>query len=297
MDIAALLGELADLSSVDWPFSTVDAIMLRRPGKRPDVYYKPVDDRGLRQRFTLAHELGHLRLAWHIGNKACSIPTNGPGLLRTRRPEEQEADVFASCILVPNRWLRDLSASYGDNMNDLLSELRSAQVSTKASILALRRMLPAGWVFQINGQEPVHSRGTALPAFAGALTVRRNLDHEASSSGRLDLHGNTVRWWRLTGSYGLPDEDEDPRTTTELLRSAIRAHEPDHHNAVHLERVANGIVGGGTRDDAGKPAGELYASLLYRFRKLAVQEILTHPDFHMWLARKARDKAAKVARS
>ncbi|MCD2140414.1 ImmA/IrrE family metallo-endopeptidase [Rhodococcus pyridinivorans] len=297
--IEALLGEIADLQSVRWPFRTVDAIMIRRPDNRPQVFYSPVDERGLRQRFTLAHELGHLKLAWHLGNKACTLPgpsAAAPDLpsFQSRPPEEQEADVFASAILVPNRWLGELTATYGDDMDTMLNSVATAQVSATASLLALRRVLPSGWAFQINNQsDPILSRGTELGPSSG-LPLRSLLDKEAHGSGRVVLHQQTVRWWRLTEPYGLPDVDSDSRTTTELLRSAIAACGYTGSVALRVERSANGKVGGVTRADAGKPAGELFAVLRYRFRDFAYRDALEHNDFQLWLARKARDKAAKA---
>lgn len=291
MPIVQILAGEVELAVSEWPVPQVDAVMMRRPGQKPAVFYKNTDPRGLRQRFTLAHELGHLKLAWHLGNKACEVAPSETGSDRAngRPPEEREADTFASCLLVPDRWLEAVSRTYGEDMTGLLEAVSTAQVSTTASLLALRRGLSAGWAFQLNSRpDLITSAGTVTPVAGPAELTRSAEDH-----GVYVLQGNNVRWWRLAGRFDIPAEDDDPRSTTELLRSAIRSHESDPARAKWIEQSANGKVGGGTKDDAGRPAGEVFASLTYRFRYVEYAAMTTHPDFQKWLTRKARDKANK----
>ncbi|OXR40145.1 hypothetical protein B7C42_07769 [Nocardia cerradoensis] len=268
--------------------------MLRRSGRKPAVYHRSLPRGPLhsyRQRFTLAHELGHLKLAWHLGNKACEMPGTGPSENAAvhRYLEEQEADQFASCLLVPDRWLVELISSYGHDMDGMLGAIAVAKVSTTASLLALRRQLSVGWVFQINNQQNLlTSRGTALPG---------GLADAAQDHGCTELHKNKVRWWRLTAPFAIPPEDQGPRQTPDLLRGAIRSCERDHAEQKRIEQSANGIVGGGANQDAGKPPAEVFAALAYRFQRVDYVPITQHPDFHLWLARKARAVAAKPRRA
>ncbi|MDR7167571.1 hypothetical protein J2W56_001290 [Nocardia kruczakiae] len=287
--IMQILSAEAELTECDWPIPNVDAVMLRHEGKRPSIYYRRAEDRLLRQRFTLAHELGHLKLAWHLGNKACEVSSSSGRYVSLRPPEEREADTFASCVLVPDRWLKELVREHGDDMHGVLNGLAAAQVSTTASLIALRRALSGAWAFRINSNtEPFMLVGTSIPPEGfHALT------DSAEGHGQSTLHGNTVCWWRLTGSVSALPEDADPRPTTELLRSAINSGESDPAAAKWIEQSANGKVGGWTKDDAGRPAEELYATLCYRFKTVAYSWIATHPDFQLWLARKARAKASR----
>lgn len=294
--ILELLQERAEVIEEIWPGDSVDALMLRRDGLPAQVFYKRHDHRGLRDRFTLGHELGHLVLPWQLGNASCFAGDNGFDSILSG--DEVEADVFASCLLAPDRWLRQLAEKHGDNMSELLVAATQAEISATATLLALRRALPIGWVFQLNARKTTFtSIGTSIPnGYTSPEELRRSIGNRAQDSGTVNLHSHTVQWWRLTSPYGLPDEDADPRTTTELLRSAIAQFVLDPAEARRIEQSANGKVGGGTKDDAGKPAAELYAGLKFRFKDVPYQEVVSHPDFELWLARKARAKAAKAAK-
>lgn len=285
--IEDLLALDADVQACAWPFDAVDAVMVRRRDGKPQVFYRP-NGYPLRLRFTLAHELGHLKLAWHLGHKTCDThhpnDIEHPGRHAMAWLAEQEADQFASCLLVPDRWLSATVVEHGDDMTSILQTIAKAEVSAMASLLALRRALPAGWVFQIRSQRHILSRSTLMPHdLAGAAQAR----------GVVELHGQTVRWWRLCGPYSIPAEDNDPRKSRDLLLSAIAAVEPDSSLHRKLEMSVNGTVGGGTNDVIGRPVGLVYASLAYRFRSSKNARLLDHPDFELWLRRKAYATACK----
>ncbi|MGW6427237.1 ImmA/IrrE family metallo-endopeptidase [Nocardia sp. NPDC055053] len=277
--VEELLAHYADVQACDWPIDTVDAVMVRGPVGKPQVFYRPNGHR-LRLRFTLAHELGHLNLAWHLGFQTCDThqPNTNPAHDAAAGQIEQEADHFASCLLVPDRWLSGVLNQHGHDMARILESIAKAEVSAMASLLALRRGLPAGWIFRINNQPHIPTRSTLMSS---------NLDAAARDSGMVELHGQTVRWWRMCRPYTIPAEDTDPRKARDLLRSAIYATEPDPDRHARIEMSVNGTVGGGTKDVVGKPPGHVYASLIYRFQTSSNAMLLDQPDFELWLRRKA----------
>jgi IrrE N-terminal-like domain len=290
--IKDLLQAHADLGPADWPVSTVDAVMLRRGHERPRVFYRPRPDRPGRERFTLAHELAHVVLPWHLGDSVCTSHTEE--VEWTTATEEGEADTFASAVLAPDRWLHDLLHAHGDDMTMVLSELEGAQLSTTASLVALKRVLMAGWVFQMNNRASVFaSAGTgASGPYATPQQVREKLDGAAHASGQVNLGGNSVRWWRLFSIETIPAVDDDPRTDTEMIRSAIAAAAPDAVTADKLLPSVNGKVGGGSKDAGGRNAQDIYSDLLFRFRgDQKYRDLLEQPEFEVWLARKARHRA------
>lgn len=67
-----------------------------------------------RRRFTLAHELGHICIPWHNGDVKCIagehyIQVSGKRLLDT---QELEANIFASELLMPTRWVKEKIEEY-----------------------------------------------------------------------------------------------------------------------------------------------------------------------------------------
>lgn len=55
------------------------------------------------QRFTAAHELGHFVLHPHVGDRKLHRERPINGARNVRPPQEQEADYFAACLLLPRR--------------------------------------------------------------------------------------------------------------------------------------------------------------------------------------------------
>ncbi|WP_278260889.1 ImmA/IrrE family metallo-endopeptidase [Nocardia sp. AG03] len=284
--VEKLLEIEADVIACDnrWPTSLVDAVVVRRIGQRPQVFYR-LTEHPLRQRFTLAHELAHLKLAWHLGTQVCN--TDQPSDDAPSQGEsEQEANAFASGLLVPDRWLMTLTDEHGHDMSTLLSAIAVAEVSVQASLIALRRALPAGWVFRTNNQPYVTTRGTPQPI--------SGIADAAQDYGRVSLHGQHVQWWRLCDPYVIPDADIDPRPSRDLLLSAIAEAIPDSGTHTWAEKSINGVVGGGTQSQAGYPAHQVYSTLRFRFANSnAHRHLLEYPDFEMWLRRMAYRIAGK----
>jgi len=297
IDIHELLREYADVEAVVWPIPNVDALMLRRPGLRPKVFFRPTPENLGRERFTLSHELGHLLLPWHIGGAACS-----PGFDfydRQVANEEDQANFFASSLLAPERWIRGLIETHGDNMDAFLAAFEDAQMSATGSLVALRRQLLPGWAFQLNNQTAAfQSLGTGTAGtYVDSASLRRELDSRAQERGCLSFAGQTIRWWRLRVTASLPDPDTDPASDTDLIRRAIASSEESVERRRHLLNVANGKVGGGVNDLLGRSAETIYESLWHRFgtdQKLV--GLMSEPEFPVWLARKSRSSAARSPR-
>jgi hypothetical protein len=277
--IDKLLRNYADVEAAPWPYQSVDAVVVNLDSSRPKVFYRE-DAPPARLRFTLAHELGHVLLAWHTGSAECAsgsgdldLPTYG---------QEDEADVFASALLVPDRWLASLLDEHTNDMTTILQDLGRARVSTLAALRGLRRALLAGWVFMW-ADSALASTGTDVDVMSAS---RSDLREVADDYGSALLNGVLIHWFRMFRAAEIPDADSDARSTTELLKAAIAAVEADEGNRLHRLQSANGRVGGSLQNVAGRSPQELYSQLLYRFPE---EELRNQPEFTTWLARKARN--------
>lgn len=101
-----------------------------------------------RKRFTLAHEIGHVVIPWHTGTTACV--TDNPSVSidekRLIDSQEQEANVFASELLIPSDWLAGQMQKY-DNLEVILESVRKKTgASVLASLYAMEQVLPEGQV-------------------------------------------------------------------------------------------------------------------------------------------------------
>ena len=281
--VRELLQERAQVEAATWPQEDVDAVVVGLGQRRPDVFYR-LTGNSLRTRFTLAHELGHVVIPWHLGSADCSP---GTGVLDLGvYGQEEQADVFASCLLLPDRWLLHLLRGSPDDMTTVLESLEIAEVTTRAALLALRRVLLAGWAFvAYQGDFIVSSAGTRISPSVRAPQLAR----VAADSGRARLNGYSVNWYRLAPPAELPPIDLDTRTTTQLLQDAIALHVADDAERVRLMQRVNGRVGGVLREAGGRPALETFATLKYSMSNSEDVGLLEEPEFVTWLARKARD--------
>jgi hypothetical protein len=273
---------------VDWPIDGVDAVITGLAGdpRQVAVYIRATNNL-LRERFTLAHELGHLLLPWHLPSADCEV---GEGALDLPVfTLEAEADVFASCLLVPDAWLQELMNRCGDDMSQLVRELNAAEVSTAAALQALRRFLLAGWVFVSYGERSIVStRGTRLPDVPPdqVLSV---LAADCYAKGEASLNGFPVYWYRMLEPLALPEkESADTRSDHQILLDAIAMIEPREDRHSHMAQSANGKVGGALREAGGRPAKETFRALRHRCEQWEHSMLLEQPDFLLWLAQRSR---------
>jgi hypothetical protein len=235
----------------------------------------------------MAHELAHIVVPWHMGRYTCSTAAVG-SLDLAFYGQEDEADVFASAVLMPDAWLKAVVARDPDDIEAILTELNSANVSTAAALTALRERLLAGWVFgAYGGAQAWWSPGTKYPVHDWQA-ILEHARHNATEQGSVLLNGHPVQWYRLHPPSDLPPEDADSRSSTELLDTAIANTFVDEDYRQHVQKSVNGKVGGALRAAGGQPAASNYSVLKYRFAQSEFRELLDEPDFLTWLARKAR---------
>lgn len=281
--IRDILSRYADIEAAEWPHKKTDAVIVGLGHPRPRVFYLPIEN-DRRLRFTLAHELAHILIYWHLGSADCS-PGDG-SLDLDRYGQEEQADIFASCLLLPDQWLLAKLRECHGEMTAIVQSLGEAQVTTKAALLALRRVLLAGWVFvAYRGEYVVASVGTKLPQ----EQTEESFAASCTASGRARLNGFDVKWFRMAPVADLPPIDSDVRSTTTLLQDAVALHVAGDIERVSLMQRTNGRVGGVLREAAGRPAFETYSTLEYRMLHSEDSHLLDEPEFRMWLARKARD--------
>lgn len=270
-----------------WPLEEVDAI-LTGFDENPAVYYRATDN-ALRERFTLAHELGHLVIPWHTPNSSCASGDGEPD--STPRTNESEADLFASCLLVPDLWLQELLNRHGVDMSAILQELDTVEVTTIAALRGLRRMLLPGWVFvAYQGDVWIASAGTSLGPAELRTPGLEWLRAECRQSGSATINAYPIEWFRMHEDALLPPFDEDARTNRELLLQAISVVTASITEQRHLEQVANGVVGAMKNKTSGRPAGQAYSALLYKIGEHEeLQALLDVDSFKTWVARRSRE--------
>jgi Zn-dependent peptidase ImmA (M78 family) len=111
IDIHELIREFAELHERNFPAHLdMDGLCLGLKASRdkPKVILNTKRPKS-RQRFTLAHELGHILIPWHTGDIVDYISASDDD--KRYDPShliiESEANRFASELLLPSHWLSD----------------------------------------------------------------------------------------------------------------------------------------------------------------------------------------------
>lgn len=292
VDVESLLAaHVFRVERVDWPVSGVDAVTHGLGTNRVSVFVRATDNL-LRERFTMAHELGHLILPWHLPRASCQV---GSAQLDDESTLENEADIFASCLLAPDAWLTELYNRHEGDMSLILGALNAVEISTPAALLAMRRHFLAGWAFhRSRGNEWFVTPGTGLTP-RGLPTA--DVQAAATAWGTASLNAEKVRWYRFSEVIAeLPARAPgDLRTPHRILVDALAAASTSEAPITLAQRL-NGMFAGALQEGAGRPAGETYAAMALRISQSEHAGLLDVVGVRLWLAERCRAVETKTVK-
>jgi hypothetical protein len=145
IDVENILSEYANIEYVHFPVE-IDGLCLdlKMIGKRPTVLVsKRIFE--LRRRFTLAHELGHVLIPWHVGSIIDEIDSAGT-VDDNYFVIEAEANRFASELLMPAKWVCAQIRSCKNPLDALFLVYSIAEVSLQAASIKFVSCLPPNYV-------------------------------------------------------------------------------------------------------------------------------------------------------
>jgi hypothetical protein len=288
VDIRELVHNLADLEFCVWPWDCDGVAILNvSPSK---VFIKDGQPRR-RERFTLAHELGHVLIPWHVNVLDCKPAetqeiASDEGYLGIRY--EVEANDFASRVLIPDGFIEEFTRTYPHPVS-VLEKLEQADVSAAAGVLALRRVLLPGYVFTTPDlKRPVRSEGTDYTT--GPAHLRRL----CIDSGTVEHQGRPVTWYQLAQAVEPSAEIASSAAAKAVLRQLAES-AAGMETGLSLQAIQQsvaGVIGAAKNVVAGLKPAVVMGVLVYRFSKKAELAALTQtPEFHDYLSFKARSLA------
>jgi hypothetical protein len=270
IDPLAVATEFADIERADWREESVDGITINCSDLRPQIFYRG-DPSDLRTRFTIAHELGHAVIPWHTGSAECAMPMPH----YPRSITEREADEFAAELLIPTDWLRHAIRIHNADLDLVLADIAQAKASATASIIALATVLPIGWALQMNNNavSATHDYGRQLS--------RREADRIAPASGLVQLHEQSVRWWRLFELVPIPEIPDDK----EIAYTCFERAYADLGHATRTMKSIDGSVSAVLGGLGGLLQFEVaYGHLMWRLTHSQDAPLFHTADFRKWLA-------------
>lgn len=282
-DLKLLASRFATIEFVPVPFDA-DGITIK-PGSldRPQIV---INSRNppTRRKFTLAHELGHVLIPWHVG-AICSHIDGNTDSEDEYYVQEGEANRFASELLVPTAWVSHLFQETGDPAATQEIIIDTVGISPLAATIKLMQCLPPGFVCTEShpdiSTQYHRSPGTVVsPPYGDDPELIGRYDKMAD--GRHSFrHGNyRSRWWYFSHDHEVPKE-KLRRPWREALADILAFVPAERRKFV--QQSLNGIVAAAHQrrsdmDEAyryivSRIAGEDYASF-----------VIDHPDFRPFVA-------------
>jgi IrrE N-terminal-like domain len=254
-----------------------------------------------RRRFTLAHELGHFLISWHLGTIVChtdlrETEDDATADLTVHRTIEREANGFASELLMPQSWLRGLLTT--QPVAEGIAAIQAALVSPAAACFAAINVLPPGHLLVLlddtsRARYLFRTAGTDIPDHhRNAVIDPPSLDVMAAESARIPFANQLIYWWRFEQRAELLRSD-DSRGASEVLEDILDDVAAGSERARLRARV-NGIVGSAkSRASDLSPQG-IHAELQQRFARADLGSLQGHREFRIFLSRKASEISENI---
>jgi hypothetical protein len=197
INIFGLAQEYAVVQRVTFPVQ-VDGVCLdlKQFGKQPRILVNRTLHKH-RLRFTLAHELGHVIIPWHVGSIVDETEESRIDLGLVYWQLEGEANRFASELLMPSTWAGGILAEAKNPFAGAESISAIAEVSFEAAMIKAQNLLPKGYLFARFDNNDLMSTGRTVGTLASMPKVGRTraaelfpeaANHWVKSKGSQEYH-------------------------------------------------------------------------------------------------------------
>ena len=265
-----------------------DAVVVYRTGSKPHIILNE-EKPATRRRFTLAHEIAHVMIPWHLGTVACHTEWTVQFDDMDYAQTEAEANRFASELLMPRAWLRRRVRENKNLRSAFDAVFKAAGVSAQAVSMGLIQVLPPGYVFAaLDDDETVLVFGYSQGTLANRPKPGEKLcpdDYDRLASRKTKIKG--VHWWFFDPSASIP-APRDHRSASLILSDLLKSLNIRGNRAEKHTQTINGIIG--AANSAIRPCSqdELFSGLRQRFlSRPELRRVCSHGDFDAFLAQRA----------
>lgn len=303
VDLETLARKHADLKFRNIPFD-IDGVSvnLKKKGKRPTIIVNKTRPQS-RQRFTLAHEIGHVIIPWHMGTIFdITEPHLSEGAVDYWEMES-EANTFATELLMPQDWVSSFVNESIDVAQVHRAVREGADVSFIAAALRLRSLLPPGYAFAAyNSENRVTYSGKSVnthfsPPVRGEIVDNGSFSSQAEELFEIDTGWDRYIWAKFPTKVALPSDTRRPwrDTLNEIIRDTAGTEE---QKKKYLQRL-NGVLGfaNGVARQNDFSEEELCSVCMQRLgTNLHLKPLVAHQLFPEFLSAKIRELIQKNER-
>lgn len=293
-DIVKLVKEYANLLYKEIPFVGIDgvSINIKVPGKTPTIIVN-TSLPPKRQLFTLAHELGHIIIPWHLGTIVDDIYSQSYkdyqySLL------EQEANRFAAELLMPLDWVLTILEEVNGDIALLHRTIATdSGASDQSAAIRLIETLPQSIIYTAEENGTVLHTGKTdqtdafLQENGGSFSSNFYPYIDSYSTNRVG--SICYHWWQISTEIDILLEDN--RTWREILNQIAKDINPSEGEE-QFKKSINGIVAhahGKIKLHGNYNINSVISACIYRLRRTELNSFTSHPDFEAFVKMKVED--------
>ena len=306
VDIQSMVEAYARLTFVHIPFEDVDGVSLnlKARDKSTHVIVNSASAPS-RQRFTMAHELGHILIPWHVGSvliDQVAPVSSRPSSYFT--PEswtmETEANSFAAELLMPYSWIKRVISTTDDLSKIHRNISQSCQTSALSAAIRLSQFLPQRIVYASERNGVVEFSGTTEGTIASPLGTNAEFPIEAFAYSDQyyvsTMQERRLHWWKLPEEIHI--ESSDDRTWRNILDCILHDIGLSAQEITKIKMSIRGIIGdANSRCQDKRNIDSVVAACVQRLSDLhRYREIVEHKDFYAFVRKRAEDIAHRNGR-
>lgn len=291
-DIESLVNKYATVLYKSIPIVGIDGVSLnlKVPGKLPTVIVNS-DISEKRRIFTLAHELGHVIIPWHLGTIVDDIYSQDYKDFEYSIIE-QEANRFAAELLMPTEWVIENYKKIDFDISKLHHNICiQCNVSDQAAAIRIVDLLPMNIIYCAVKENIVMHSGSSNGTNAFLQKTNSSFkkkfypyidDYKTLTSGQTTYH-----WWKLSSNINIASSD-DERTWREIFDSIIQDIDINE-DIKSFKQSINGIIAfanGKTKRESNYSIDSVVSASIYKLRRENLDEFVAHKDFELFILKK-----------
>lgn len=306
IDIFSLTKQYAIIESKNIPVD-IDGISLylKLPNKGPKVIInnnKPEN----RMRFTLAHELGHVLIPWHLGSIVDNISLpNDENRSDKYWYLETEANRFASELLMPTRWVENIINKCQFDIKKITSQIiKEANVSAIAATIKIKETIKAGFLFVVlNSESKVISSGRSKGTYANHIELKdKKIDPKAifpfcKKRYQFKINGDLYYWWCFEENIPISIPCEKMTDWRILLDGIVENIGIQLSDQIKFKQSINAIIANanGEAKMQNYTPEYLYSIILQRVsNRKELKKFIEHPKFKEFITSKIQSFFNKI---
>ncbi|WP_415844673.1 ImmA/IrrE family metallo-endopeptidase [Stutzerimonas zhaodongensis] len=240
-----------------------------------------------RQRFTLAHEIGHIVIPWHTGTIVSHVDSEDDDFAYSIM--ETEANRFAAELLMPTSWLASEFISHDCIENYFKDVLKKTGVSRDAAFYKIFRSLDSPVVcmeVDFLSRKISCARSTSAPHIPKTTQIEKSIFPFESKFEQFAIEDKFYVSWRFTG---VKIDESDERSWREIL--TIVMDETKLNGKLHS---INALLASAFQKSKNLPIEEICATIIRRFSSRDDLAVITeHPLFEQYVIKRALELSQK----